>query len=216
MKNRLIGRKIGRLTVIKKSEDSSPRKIRYVCLCDCGNTKIISGNNLGIGRTESCGCLWRERVKNNGVEHGLSRTRIHKVWSGMIERCSLKSAGSYLNYGGRGISVCEEWKNFIKFYEWAMENGYSDDLTLDRIDVNGNYEPGNCRWATHIQQSNNRRNNRFIECNGVIHTEAEWSRMIGGGNGTVSRRLKHGWSIEDAVTVKAGTIRNNQYTKKRS
>ena len=120
----------------------------------------------------------------------------------MVYRCENPNAKSYKDYGGRGIKVCPEWRNdFLKFYEWCMSSGYQEGLTIDRIDNNGDYSPDNCRWATKIQQDNNRRNNKFISYNGETHTLAEWNRICGFKRNTIGRRLSRGWSIERAITT---------------
>lgn len=215
----LTGKKIGRLTVIKKVGKRG-KHVLWLCRCDCGNETVVYSTNLLREHTISCGCFQRERVAAvNSIRmrtHGMSKTRLHKIWSGMIERCYLKSTGSYLNYGGRGITVCKEWGEFLPFYVWSMANGYSDNLTLDRIDVNGNYEPDNCRWATSKQQGNNRRNNIRITCDGITHTESEWCEVIGTKHsGVVKRRIDSGWSVKDAVSIPVGTINNYQYAKRK-
>ena len=203
------GMRFGRLTVISRAGDrfaNGKRLIMWLCKCDCGNYKVIRSGNLKKGSsTRSCGCYKRECLEKRKVSyvHGMSKTRIYREWQGMKCRCYTKSNTSYKNYGGRGIEVCEDWLNdFAAFYEWAISNGYSDDLTLDRIDVNGNYEPDNCRWVSMIIQDNNKRNNVHLENNGEKHTIAEWSRIIGSKDRhCVSDRLKRGWSVEKAVTT---------------
>lgn len=143
-------------------------------------------------------------------KHGLSHTRLHRIWHSMYCRCYYPSTNQYKNYGGKGIKVCEEWKHiegFIKFYNWATNNGYSDELTLDRIDVNGNYEPSNCRWVTKEVQDNNRGNNRRITYKGETKTLAQWSREYNINIVTLSDRLKSGMTIEEALNkpvIKSG------------
>lgn len=138
-------------------------------------------------------------------KHGLSHTRIDHIYKGMIARCEKETAINYERYGGRGIHVCDEWKqNKIKFFEWAFENGYSDDLTLDRIDNNKDYSPDNCKWSTVEEQNNNRRSSRYIEAFGQRKTLAEWSKTTGIKIGTLWERLRKGWCVERALTQEVG------------
>lgn len=147
----------------------------------------------------------------NHLKHGLSHTRIDTAYKSMISRCYHKKNSRYKRYGGRGISVCDAWlKDKALFFEWALSNGYSDDLTLDRKDVNGDYSPSNCRWVTQKEQQNNRSNNRIIEFNGICHTLAEWAEITGIKQATIWARLKSGWTTEKALTT-IPFIRKNQF-----
>lgn len=142
----------------------------------------------------------------NFYKHGLSLTKLHRVWWGMIERCYKVYDKNYPDYGGRGITVCDEWKSdFQAFYDWAMSNGYKQGLSIDRINNDGNYEPSNCRWATPSQNSRNRRTARIIECNGVSHSLVEWAEITGLNPDTITERIKRGWSISDALFTKKMT-----------
>lgn len=180
----LTGQKFGRLTVIGL-KDTETRKTYWVCQCDCGNVKEIRSDNLLDGRVKSCGCIKAEQDKTNlhSRNHKMtdelgfkrSQTKIYRTWQLMRNRCENKHDARYDRYGGRGISVCEDWKNdFVKFYNWAMENGYSEDLTIDRIDNDGNYCPENCRWATKEQQARNRSTNINITIGNATKTLTEW------------------------------------------
>lgn len=153
----------------------------------------------------------------NAQVHGLSNTRLHRIWHSMYCRCNYKSTNGYKNYGGRGIKVCDEWigiEGFLRFYNWAMENGYKDDLTLDRIDVDGNYEPSNCRWATAKEQSNSKRNNCYIVFNNERKTAKQWCDIYKISQTTFNDRLKRGWTIEQALTIstngKFRKVNNNE------
>lgn len=146
-------------------------------------------------------------------KHGLTNSRIYGIWNGIIQRCENPNRKAYPRYGGRGISVCEEWHNFQIFYEWAINNGYKEDLTIDRIDNNGNYEPSNCRWATYKEQANNMRKNVIYEINGTKHNLKEWSEIYNMPYRTVQRRVSvFHWDIVSALTIstKRGT-KNGRY-----
>ena len=196
----LTGQRFGRLLVIRR--DESRKKAAYwLCKCDCGNEKVVQGCHLRSGATVSCGCFHDESARKCKTKHGMSYSRLYRTWESMRDRCSRENQKGYVNYGGRGISVCPEWRDsFEAFYEWAMATGYRDDLTLDRIEVNGNYEPSNCRWIKNKDQQNNRRNNRFLTFNGKTQTIAQWAEEIGVEWWVIYDRLKNGWSIERTLT----------------
>lgn len=133
--------------------------------------------------------------------HGMYNTKLYKAWNNMISRCYCSSFKNFRNYGGRGITVCDEWKNsFVAFMTWAMANGYEEHLTIDRINVNGNYEPSNCRWITNEAQQLNKRTSRFVTFNGETHTVKEWSVITGIHPRTLACRLDRGWTPEKALT----------------
>lgn len=143
-----------------------------------------------------------ERAVETNTTHNLSTTPLYRVWASIKKRCYNPNESNYARYGGRGIEVCPEWRNDFKaFYDWAMANGYRDDLSIDRIDVNGNYEPDNCRWATVKEQANNRRNSRLITYNGVTHTMTEWGDLVGIKASVIWKRLQRGWSVEATLTT---------------
>lgn len=198
----ITGQRFGRWTVVKHIYGTKPSK--WLCRCDCGNVKEIRGADLKAGRTKSCGCYMREQVRKP-KKHGMSKTKIYIKYQAMISRCKYPSNINYKAYGGRGIRVCDEWlKDFKVFYKWAMENGYKDGLTIDRINVDGNYEPSNCRFVPMSEQYNNRTDNHYLTYNGETHSISEWSRITGINAGTIKSRINtlH-WSDEEAITKPA-------------
>ena len=158
----MVGQKFGRLTVVQREGTSSNGCATWRCRCECGNEVVVTGGNLRSGNTTSCGCFFKEMVASNNTKskttHGKTNTRLHTIWSDMKQRCGNPKDHFYYIYGGRGISVCDEWKNdFQAFYDWAIHNGYRDDLTIDRKNNDQGYCPDNCRWATWKEQANNKR-----------------------------------------------------------
>lgn len=209
----LTNERFGKLKVIKRVENNEHNQVCWLCRCDCGNEKIIIGQSLKSGATTSCGCLQKNAVKEfckkSFTTHGMAKTRLNNVYHNMKARCNNKYRKEYKNYGARGISVCEAWNNNFKiFYDWAMANGYKEDArrgecTLDRIDVNGDYEPNNCRWITNKKNCNNKRNNCYIVYNNEKHTMSEWAEIKKIKISTLSMRInKYKWSIERALETK--------------
>ena len=212
----LDGMRFGRLTV--KCRASSPNGTRnsyWYCVCDCGNTTITKGISLVSGKTKSCGCYIRDITaqRNRDNANGRYRNeRLYRIYYGMKTRCYNETEEAYIRYGKRGISICDEWKNdFFKFQEWALSTGYQDDLTIDRINNDGDYEPSNCRWADAKTQSNNRRGVRLISYNGDTHTVSEWSDILGFPKSILYSRLSNGWSVDDAFTVPKGKYIGGKY-----
>lgn len=154
----ITGQKFSRLTVIKYIGN-----FKWLCKCDCGKERVCYGGDLRQGKTKSCGCLRNERIKEVVGTHNDSFSKLWYVWNDMRYRCEKSYHHAYNHYGGRGISVCEEWHNYINFRNWAINNGYTVGLTIDRINVNGNYEPSNCRWIPQAEQVKNTRRNLDID-----------------------------------------------------
>lgn len=191
----LTGQRFGRLVAVKFAGHDKNRHRLWECQCDCGRTVNIDVNSLRSGKSKSCGCS----RKGINKTHGKSGSRIHKIWADMIQRTHNPNERCYVNYGGRGITVCDEWLTFEPFYLWAIQNGYAEGLTIDRIDNDKGYSPDNCRWVTRKVQGNNKRNNRRLEYQGQTKTLAEWAVQFGMKQETLANRLKLGWSIERAL-----------------
>ena len=204
----LTGKRFGKLVAIKTTGKTKNGAYLWQCKCDCGNEIIANVGNLKNGHTKSCGCLRVDRCKTNFTKHGLEHTRLYGIWSDMRLRCYDEKNIAYHRYGGRGITICDEWKNDVKaFYDWATANGYKDSLTIERIDNDGNYCPENCRWATVKEQASNRRSNILVTHNGKTQTMKEWAHEVGIPYKAVWARMqKLGWSAERALTepVKKG------------
>ena len=200
-KQKLIGQRFGRWTIIKRVENNKYNQIRYLCQCDCGNIRVVYLGQLKSGRSKSCGCLSTELKRKRANIHSKSNTRIYHIFKSMKVRCLNPNYKAYKYYGARGIRVCDEWldkeNGFMNFYNWAMENGYRDDLTIDRIDNNGNYEPSNCRWVTMEIQANNIRTNIIIKYNNEEHTLSEWSKILKLNYKTIFKRYSDGFCLED-------------------
>lgn len=173
----LTGKKFGRWTVIVKSENVG-KNTAWICKCECGTIRSVLTYNLQSGKSKSCGCLQKETTSEIKKIHGQTNTRLYRIYKGIKSRCCNKNNPAYKYYGGKGIKICQEWQNdFMKFYEWSMQNDYNDTLTIDRIKVNGNYEPNNCRWVNAFEQANNKVTSFYITINNEKHTIAEWSRI---------------------------------------
>lgn len=194
MERIIVGEKYGRLTVL---ENHHP-KDEVVCRCECGKIKIARASNVFYGGTKSCGCYFAE---GNNLKHGGKGTRLYIIWKAMRERCNTPSYRGYKNYGGRGIKVCKDWNDFNVFKEWALSHGYNDKLTIDRIDVNGNYDPNNCRWITNKEQQNNKRNNHFLTLDEETLTIAQWSEKLNISQNAIRRRLNKGYPIEQVLST---------------
>lgn len=173
----LTGKKIGRLNVI--SLNSKGKRTYWNCICECGKKKVVDGQHLRSKKTISCGCYSIERFSNFNKTHSKSNTRLYRIWSGIKNRCYNKKSFSYKNYGYRGIDVCKEWKeNFMNFYNWSMENGYKENLTIDRIDNNKGYNPNNCRWVDNYTQSNNTRKTIIIEIENKKYSAKQFCTLL--------------------------------------
>lgn len=196
----LTGQRIGRLTVIRRCDKPGDKRVKWLCRCDCGNYKEISRNNLSGNHTLSCGCIQKEKASSwckSMKTHGDSDKRLYTIWVDMKQRVENPNDRNYHNYGERGIEICEEWEKYENFKEWSLSNGYSDNLSIDRKDVDKGYFPDNCRWVDQITQANNKRNNVFVEYKGKRQTVKEWSRELNINYETLISRLKK-WSVEES------------------
>lgn len=197
----ITDQKFGRLTAIKPiGAIGSDRSMWWFCECDCGNKINVPAKHLKSGNTSSCGCLAVEKHCCVSV-HGVRYHPLYDVWWLIKDRCENPNRSGYENYGGRGIRMCDEWHDVVTFISWAENNGYQEGLEIDRIDVNGDYEPSNCRFVTHKQNANNRRNNHLLTYNGRTQTLTQWSEELQISKNIISSRLKKGWSIEEVLTL---------------
>lgn len=213
MKNEynLEGKRFGKLTVISRKMCDSRKRMQWYCKCECGNFTYVSSYDLLHEKTRSCGCYRKEATSTNRTTHGMSSSRLYRIWYAMKKRCYYESNAQYKDYGARGIKVCDEWyDSFDMFKRWAISNGYNDNLTIDRIDVDGNYCPSNCRWATSKEQCSNKRNNRVLYFNGKYQTLQQLSEETGIPYTTLLYRIKHGWSLDAAFSLKPYEIRKNR------
>ena len=203
-------KKFGKLKVIEYYGSNKNGRALWVCQCECGNKKIISAHDLRQGKTKSCGCIHKKQLINRNTKHNLTDTPLYIKWKSIKNRCYNSKDLHYKYYGGRGIKMCFEWKNdFLNFYNWAIESGYNEHLekygpvntTIDRIDVNGDYEPLNCRWATRAEQNRNVRTNRYITYNGETLCLKDMAKKYNINPRTLSRRIDNNLDIEKAITM---------------
>lgn len=185
------------LTVLEECKERERGYKVYKCLCDCGNITYVRGTHLRSGHTKSCGCL--NRVPTI-IKHHQYNTRLYRIYNAMKQRCYNKNNTAYKDYGERCITICDAWlHDFDVFYNWSMNNGYDDSLTIDRIDVNGDYEPCNCRWITRKQQQNNRRNTIYLNYNGKTQTISQWAEELKIKQNTIRTRYFLGWSDKECL-----------------
>lgn len=201
----LKGQGFGNLTVVKYIGNDRNRKALWQCKCSCGNETIVRANDLINGRQKTCGC-------SKLTQNGLSSSRLYTTWSNMKRRCYNSNSKDYKYYGSRGISICNEWLDedlgFISFYNWAMQSCYKDNLTIDRIDNDGNYSPSNCRWITIEEQQNNKRNNHLVNYKSKSYTISQISKMTNIPRNHIEIGIANGFSVEEIVHEhhKAGVL----------
>lgn len=190
----ITSQKFGRLTALYKLHNHHDKDHTYwLCICDCGNLTETRSDRLRNGRAQSCGCLHKK--------HGKSNTRLYHIWRQIKTRCYNKNNRDYMKYGDRGIQICDEWlNNFQAFYDWAIENGYKENLTIDRVNVNGNYEPDNCTWATKKQQARNKRDTLYYTIDCETKSLSEWCEISNLKYNKVYCRIhRDNWPIERAL-----------------
>lgn len=213
----ISGQRFGRLVAIRAEKDSSGRRYVWECQCDCGSIVSVPSISLTTGGKKSCGCIKREMLQKRNAKHGHSNERLYKVWKGMKSRCYNPHHKSYDKYGGRGITVCDEWHDYAAFREWAYANGYDEkadyqQCSLDRIDVNGNYSPGNCRWADAFTQVVNTQKTLKLSYRGETKSLPEWAKEYGLCKEALAYRIKSGWDIEKALTTPTRPAHNRKET----
>ena len=200
----LSEKRFGKLVAIDIAVHEKGKHIKWNCICDCGNKIIANGVYLTNGSKTHCGC-------EKPFSYRLSYPRLHRIWSNMKTRCNNANDDRYGDYGGRGINVCKEWQeSFEVFCKWALKNGYAENLTLDRINVNGNYEPSNCRWITMFDQMGNMRKNVYITYKGETKHLSEWCRILNVKHSTIAYRLKNGYSVEEAFEIPIGNYKSRK------
>jgi hypothetical protein len=198
----ITGQRFGRLIALGPVGRNRHGNLLWICRCDCGNETTVSAITLRAEHTRSCGCLSSDTTSQRNYIHGKTHTHIYNVWAGIKARCFDVNSRFFADYGGRGITLWPEWiDDFAAFFAYVVSLPHfeEDGYTLDRIDNDGNYEPGNLRWATWMEQARNRRSSRLISVNGETRTAAEWSEISGIASGTIRYRLKVGWSEVAAV-----------------
>jgi hypothetical protein len=200
------GERFGRLITVSRSENASSGKPRWLCACDCGNSKVVSASDLRTGNTISCGCALREYVtsdRKHGEGRRSGKSPEYSIYIGMIKRCDDHDDA---RYGARGIDVCAHWRSSFSNFLADMGRRPSPSHSIDRIDANGNYEPNNCRWATEYDQQNNRTNNRLITHEGKTLTLSQLAQISVVDSSTLGKRLDRGWSVADAISLPASPL----------
>lgn len=193
----LSGQKYGRLTVISRAEGKDKRRVYWLCRCECGKEVVVQSSQLRTGHTRSCGCLLDGSYN---VTHGMTHTRLYRLWFTMKQRCTDPKSSGYHKYGAKGITICEDWMTFEPFMKWALKNGYTDELSIDRIENSKGYCPENCRFVTMRRQQNNRTNNLYIEINGETHTLADWCRILDIKYYAIQHKIhRNGMTPKDAI-----------------
>jgi hypothetical protein len=204
----ISGNRYGRLIVKSRDHDHPSKNTMWHCVCDCGKEKTINGYSLVRGSTKSCGCIQREIMRQLKTTHGGSHRGKHtpeyKTWAGMKKRCYDENNNTFINYGGKGVKMCERWLESFDNFLADMGRKPSPKHSIDRLDSSGDYSPENCRWATQQQQANNKSSNRVISYKGQSKTIAQWSRVLNMKYAALYGRFERGWSVERALEVTCG------------
>lgn len=197
----LSGQRFGNLIAIKPiGKNEKNGQTLWLCKCDCGNDHITTTTYLVTGDCKSCGCLNSKRFRKMITKHGMANTRIYNIWQNIKRRCRNKNHPRYKDYGKRGIDICNEWEDFNEFYQWAITNGYQDNLTIERIDNDKGYSPDNCRWITMNEQQFNKRTTHYLTYKGVTKTLTEWAKIKNMRVQTLASRInRFHWSVEKAL-----------------
>lgn len=205
------GKRFGRLVAIERVQNVG-KKVSWRCLCDCGKETNVLTTNLTTNRIKSCGCLKDQKLIERSTKHNQRHTKLYEVWKTMKQRCFNPNNKGYKNWGGRGIVVCNEWKdNYQAFYEWSMNNGYKEGLSIDRINNDGNYEPSNCRWADKITQCNNTRQNIKLSLNGKTQSIYDWCLEYNAPVKLVKQRIySKKWDLEKALTTPKHFVKSSK------
>lgn len=209
----LKGKKFNNLYVVERADSDKSGKARWKCLCDCGNYTVVTGSNLKTNSVKSCGCLIHRKSWNHYIEK--SSKRLYSIWCGMKGRCNNPNHPAYKNYGGRGISICKEWKDFRNFEKWSLDNEYFDNASIERKDVNENYSPQNCCWIPLAEQAKNRRSSYEIIHNGRKLNLTEYCKELNLDYKRVHSRIyKLGWDFEKAVSTEPMISKRNKKARK--
>lgn len=205
----ITGNKYNMLTVLELRRNANGVNM-WLCKCDCGNETFVRASNLKSGAVKSCGCLRKPKPK-----HGMSNSKLYRVWNGMKNRCYCKTVKSYKDYGARGIDVCDEWRNSPEaFISWALKNGYSDGMTIERIDNEKGYSPDNCKWISKGEQTKNRRNCRLYTYNGKTQVLSEWCKELNVDYKMTHNRInKLHWTFEKAIETPCFVDKRNRRKK---
>lgn len=201
----ISGQRFGRLVVLSFVGTTSDRKAKWLCQCDCGNRSVHTGKRLRTSHTQSCGCLRQEVAARKNTTHGMTHTTEYTIWAGILDRCYRKNNEAYPRYGGRGITVCDRWRESFENFYTDMGERPAREYSIDRINNDLGYSPDNCRWATGIEQCNNTRRNHILEFGGERLTVTQWARKLGIQRSTLNDRVQRGWPVEIILTTPVKT-----------